>query len=79
MTETRREATFIPPIPRPKKHKRATDRASLVCNERVAVSTAQSQSDPTPIIELTEVYQVDTGFKVKVNREFDAMMVGTGV
>ncbi len=48
--ESRRDARFITPIPRPKKHKRAKGQERLVFDEGVGVSTAKQQYDPTPII-----------------------------
>ncbi len=48
--ETRREARFITPIPRPKKYKRAKGQERLVFDEGAGVSTAAQQYDPTPII-----------------------------
>ncbi len=50
ITETRRKAEFITPIPRPKKHKRNAAQARLVFDEGAGVSTATQQYDPTPII-----------------------------
>jgi type III restriction enzyme len=50
LIETRREAKFITPIPRPKKHKRAKGQERLVFDEGAGVSTAKQQYDPTPII-----------------------------
>ena len=46
--ESRRDARFITPIPRPKKHKRAKGQERLVFDEGVGVSTAKQQYDPTP-------------------------------
>src|SRR3989441_6655590 len=48
--ETRRDARFITPIPRPKKHKRAKGQERLVFDEGAGVSTAKQQYDPTPIL-----------------------------
>jgi type III restriction enzyme len=48
--EKRREARFITPIPRPKKHKRAKGQTGFVFDEGAGVSTAAQQYDPTPII-----------------------------
>jgi type III restriction enzyme len=48
--ETRRDARFITPIPRPRKHKRATGQERFVFDEGAGVSTASQQYDPTPII-----------------------------
>ena len=48
--EARREAKFITPIPRPKKHKRAKSQEQLVFDEGAAISTATQQYDPTPIL-----------------------------
>ncbi len=48
--EARREARFITPIPRPKKHKRARGQERFVFDEGAGVSTAAQQYDPTPII-----------------------------
>ncbi|MEX2145754.1 MAG: DEAD/DEAH box helicase family protein, partial [Candidatus Rokuibacteriota bacterium] len=50
ITETRRKAEFITPIPRPKKHKRNAGQERLVFDEGAGVSTAMQQYDPTPII-----------------------------
>ena len=50
LIESRREAKFITPIPRPKKHKRAKGQTRLVFDEGAGVSTAKQQYDPTPII-----------------------------
>ncbi len=50
LVETRREARFITPIPRPKKHKRAKGQEQLVFDEGAGVSTDRQQYDPTPII-----------------------------
>jgi type III restriction enzyme len=48
--ETRREARFITPIPRPKKQKRVKGQERLVFDEGAGVSTAAQQYDPTPVI-----------------------------
>jgi type III restriction enzyme len=48
--ETRREARFITPIPRPKKQKRVKGQERLVFDEGTGVSTAAQQYDPTPVI-----------------------------
>ncbi len=48
--EARREARFVTPIPRPKKHKRAKAQSDFVFDEGAGVSTAGQQYDPTPII-----------------------------
>jgi type III restriction enzyme len=48
--ETRREARFITPIPRPKKQKRLKGQERFVFDEGAAVSTAAQQYDPTPVI-----------------------------
>lgn len=48
--EAQRDARFITPIPRPKKHKRAKGQERLVFDEGAGVSTAKQQYDPTPII-----------------------------
>ncbi|HET9488560.1 MAG TPA: hypothetical protein VFR64_02215, partial [Methylomirabilota bacterium] len=50
LIESRREARFITPIPRPKKHKRRTGQERLVFDEGAGVSTATQQYDPTPLI-----------------------------
>jgi type III restriction enzyme len=50
LIETRRDAKFITPIPRPKKHKRAKGQTWLVFDEGAGVSTEKQQYDPTPII-----------------------------
>jgi type III restriction enzyme len=50
LIETRRDAKFITPIPRPKKHKRAKGQERLVFDEGAGVSTAKQQYDTTPII-----------------------------
>jgi len=48
--ETRREARFITPIPRPKKQKRVKGQERLVFDEGAGVSTTAQQYDPTPVI-----------------------------
>jgi type III restriction enzyme len=48
--ESRRDARFITPIPRPRKHKRRKGQERLVFDEGAGVSTAKQQYDPTPII-----------------------------
>jgi type III restriction enzyme len=48
--ETRRDARFITPIPRPKKHKRRAGQTQIVFDEGAGVSTSTQQYDPTPII-----------------------------
>src|SRR5919106_2637115 len=48
--DTRRDAKFITPIPRPKKHKRAKGQERLIFDEGAGVSTAKQQYDPTPVI-----------------------------
>jgi type III restriction enzyme len=48
--ESRRDARFITPIPRPKKQKRAKGQERLVFDEGAGVSTTKQQYDPTPII-----------------------------
>jgi len=48
--ETRRDARFITPIPRPKKQKRAKTQIRIVFDEGAGVSTEKQQYDPTPII-----------------------------
>jgi type III restriction enzyme len=50
ITENRRVAQFITPIPKPKKHKRSAEQTRLVFDEGAGVSTAAQQYDPTPII-----------------------------
>jgi type III restriction enzyme len=50
LIESRRDARFITPIPRPKKHKRAKGQERLVFDEGAGVSTARQQYDPTPVI-----------------------------
>src|SRR5690242_5466120 len=50
IVDSRRDARFITPIPRPKKQKRAKDQTRLVFDEGAGVSTATQQYDPTPII-----------------------------
>ena len=50
VVESRRDARFITPIPRPKKTKRSKGQERLVFDEGAGISTAQQQYDPTPII-----------------------------
>ena len=50
IVDSRRDARFITPIPRPKKQKRAKDQTRLIFDEGAGVSTATQQYDPTPII-----------------------------
>ena len=50
LIESRREARFITPIPKPKKHKRLKGQERLVFDEGAGVSTAAQEYDPTPII-----------------------------
>jgi len=49
--ERRREAKFISPIPKPKRHNKASEQASMVFDaESKTISTQDQQYDPTPII-----------------------------
>jgi type III restriction enzyme len=48
--ETRREARFITPVPRPQKRKRRAGQDRFVFDEGAGVSTAAQQYDPTSII-----------------------------
>jgi type III restriction enzyme len=48
--ERRRDARFITPIPKPKKHKAAPKQAGFVFDEGKALSTKEQQYDPTSII-----------------------------
>jgi type III restriction enzyme len=50
VVDSRRDARFITPIPRPKKQKRAKGQTRLIFDEGAGVSTATQQYDPTPII-----------------------------
>jgi type III restriction enzyme len=50
IVEARREAKFITPVPRPKKHKRGAKQASIVFDEGAGISTAEQHYDPKPII-----------------------------
>jgi type III restriction enzyme len=50
IVQSRRDARFITPIPRPKKRKRAKGQEQLIFDEGAGVSTARQQYDPTPII-----------------------------
>lgn len=48
--ESRRQADFITPIPKPRKHKGGTDQASLVFDEGQGLSTEEQQYDHTAVI-----------------------------
>jgi type III restriction enzyme len=48
--ERRREARFITPIPKPKKHKAAATQSVMVFNHGKGISTSEQQYDPMPII-----------------------------
>jgi type III restriction enzyme len=48
--ESRRQADFITPIPRPRKQKGTADQASLVFNEGQGLSTEKQQYDHTAVI-----------------------------
>jgi len=48
--ESRRQAEFITPIPKPKKRKASANQRDIVFDERKDLSTAAQQYDPTPII-----------------------------
>lgn len=50
ITETRRRAQFITPIPKPKKKKKKTEQEVFVFDEGKGLSTADQQYDPTSII-----------------------------
>ena len=50
ITERRRRAEFITPIPKPKKRKGAAQQASLIFDEGKGLSTKQQQYDHTAII-----------------------------
>ncbi len=50
ITESRRRADFITPIPKPKKRKGKGDQASLVFDEGKGLSTAEQRYDHTAII-----------------------------
>lgn len=50
ITESRRRAEFITPIPKPKKRKGGAAQQSIVFDEGLGLSTAAQQYDPTPII-----------------------------
>jgi type III restriction enzyme len=56
--ESRRQAKFITPIPKPRKRKKSATQEILVFNEGASVSTEEQQYDPTPIINDLR-YQVD--------------------
>ncbi len=50
IVETRRRVSFITPIPKPKKRKRAAEQQQMVFDEGKGLSDAAQQYDPTPII-----------------------------
>ena len=50
IVERRRHAEFITPIPKPRKRKGAADQQQLIFDEGKALSTAEQQYDPTPVI-----------------------------
>ncbi|MBM3967770.1 MAG: restriction endonuclease, partial [Planctomycetes bacterium] len=52
VTETRRKAEFITPIPKPKKRKKDARQQELVFDEGAGLSTPEQQYDPTSIINL---------------------------
>jgi type III restriction enzyme len=56
--ESRRQAKFITPIPRPRKRKKSAAQQALVFNEGAGLSTEAQQYNPTPIINELR-YQVD--------------------
>lgn len=59
ISDTRRRAEFITPIPKPKKRKASTAQSDLDLNDAAGISTASQKYDPTPIInELRQ--RVDT-------------------
>lgn len=81
--ETRRDARFITPIPRPKKQKRAKGQERFVFDEGAGVSTAKPVNNLGTLgrwafAELTEIYQIEADFKARVEQEFDAMIVRAG-
>ncbi len=56
--ETRRRAEFISPIPKPRKQKGKSKQSALDFNKGTALSTADQQYDPTPVINELHI-QVD--------------------
>lgn len=50
ITESRRRAEFITPIPKPRKRKSSADQCEMVFDEGKGLSTAEQQYDPTSII-----------------------------
>jgi type III restriction enzyme len=50
ITENRRRAEFITPIPKPKKRKKSKAQKEIVFDEGEGLSTEAQQYDPTPII-----------------------------
>ena len=50
ITENRRRAEFITPIPKPKKRKGSAAQQEIIFNEGEGLSTAQQQYVPNPII-----------------------------
>ncbi len=58
ITQSRRPAQYITPIPKPRKRKSAADQESLVFDEGAGVSTQRQEYDPTPVINELR-YRVD--------------------
>lgn len=50
IVETRRQAKYITPIPKPRKHKRSAEQEALVFDEGAGLSTTDQAYDVTPII-----------------------------
>src|SRR5438093_1430186 len=50
ITERRRRAEFITPIPKPRKRRQAATQVDIVFDEGKGLSTATQQYDPTSII-----------------------------
>ncbi len=53
--DRRREASYITPIPKPKKVTNAPQQTSLILDEGAGISTADQEYDPTPIINALRV------------------------
>lgn len=50
IVETRRRASFVTPIPKPRKHKQSAKQEVFVFDEGKGLSTKEQQYDPTSII-----------------------------
>src|ERR1700680_1748805 len=62
--ESRRTAQFITPIPKPRKHKAASDQQRIVFGDAAGISTPLQEYDPTPIINELR-YRVDQWRAIK--------------